>query len=415
MDFNGSQKIIGDLFDPEIDPSTGYANQKSYIYIISKVIDKKRFYKVGEGKRSISRLKSANTFLIPGLNNKYFQLHNLFFYDESPYPMEFSESIERELHKILRSEFPQYNIKFANEKETEWYLPRSAKEFLEFVIGLIAVNFPKPREAYEFAKDSRKSILKSLNTKKYQKYAKDHNQALNKIKITKVQNKKDAEKTKGNLVFWRDKLLNLVFTDDRRNFKVTDVEYDRGLQRYIVGYAPTKPKNDIEKAGFETQLVEFLRMLSARQINKLDIQSNIDYWESQLTGGGHQEHSAVAIYELLTDIVCAALGKCSTTAESELNKLGRQLFKKKFKGVFAGDDNLPKEGMYIFNTASRASGGEHWLAHAGGLVYDSFGRRKYGDLTGDAEQEDAETNCGQRCLAWLMAYHLLGKDQAKLI
>ena len=60
-------------------------------------------------------------------------------------------------------------------------------------------------------------------------------------------------------------------------------------------------------------------------------------------------------------------------------------------------------------------GGVHWLARADGLIYDSYGRRKYGDFSGDAEQKKDETCCGQMCLAWLCVHKEMGAGAARLI
>ena len=80
-----------------------------------------------------------------------------------------------------------------------------------------------------------------------------------------------------------------------------------------------------------------------------------------------------------------------TTDEIELNMAGLAMFPCEWAGVFAADETPPKRGYCIQNTAARSSGSVHWLARANGLVYDSYGRRKYGDLSGDAEQKRDET------------------------
>ena len=104
-----------------------------------------------------------------------------------------------------------------------------------------------------------------------------------------------------------------------------------------------------------------------------------------------------------------------TTDEIELNMAGLAMFPREWAGVFAADETPPKRGYCIQNTAARSSGGVHWLARADGLVYDSYGRRKYGDLSGDAEQKRDETCCGQTFLAWLCVHKEMGAGAARLV
>ena len=82
--------------------------------------------------------------------------------------------------------------------------------------------------------------------------------------------------------------------------------------------------------------------------------------------------------------------------EIEPNMAGLAMFprQRQWAGVFAADETPPKRGYCVQNTAPRASGGVHWLARADGLVYDSFGRPKYGNFSGDAEHKKNEKCCG---------------------
>ena len=103
------------------------------------------------------------------------------------------------------------------------------------------------------------------------------------------------------------------------------------------------------------------------------------------------------------------------TSQLQLDEAGRSMFGHNWRGVFASEEPLPLTGYCLVNTGTRKSGGEHWLAHGRGVWYDSFGRSKYGDDSGDAEQRTDEYNCGQRCLAWLSVLHLYGAPVAMLI
>ena len=56
------------------------------------------------------------------------------------------------------------------------------------------------------------------------------------------------------------------------------------------------------------------------------------------------------------------------------------------------------------------------LRGGGTLFYDSYGRPIYSEMTEpDAEQGKGENNCGQRSLAWLMVYKMLGESGARAI
>ena len=122
------------------------------------------------------------------------------------------------------------------------------------------------------------------------------------------------------------------------------------------------------------------------------------------------------------------MGHSNTTGEDELKAAGQNLFGDLFRGVYAADEltvprMLLKNQCCVVNLDERESGGSHWIALAqdggGLLVYDSFGRSVVdGDVIhteNDAEQSMVETNCGQRCLAWLSVYHRFGGAAASLV
>ena len=124
----------------------------------------------------------------------------------------------------------------------------------------------------------------------------------------------------------------------------------------------------------------------------------------------------------------------TTTYLSELNGIG-----KKFKGVYPSD-KIPKlndlSPYAILNLDTSKQPGSHWVAIAKNphkdetLIYDSFARKGSkiikslaysgngriinSDLK-DAEQDIMETNCGARCLAYLVVVEKYGWDAAKLI
>lgn len=105
----------------------------------------------------------------------------------------------------------------------------------------------------------------------------------------------------------------------------------------------------------------------------------------------------------------------TTTSESTLDKLGKQLFGREWSGVFPADKvSIDRYGVANFDSSDEP--GTHWIAivNSNGryIFYDSFGRA---DWDTDSEQHVAETNCGQRCLAWLMVAHNHGLKEAVMI
>jgi hypothetical protein len=126
------------------------------------------------------------------------------------------------------------------------------------------------------------------------------------------------------------------------------------------------------------------------------------------------------------------------TYGGQLEKLGKQLFGNKFKGVYAADEvkDLKRidNGYFIFNTDNKDEEGQHWLGvvkekKGGIMVYDSFGRpteniapniftlgHDITDTEYDAEQNPyTEENCGARSLAFLKVYNDHGSEVASMI
>ena len=140
------------------------------------------------------------------------------------------------------------------------------------------------------------------------------------------------------------------------------------------------------------------------------------------------EDCAVLIYKQSLKYVETLIGGRRATTTDELNEVGWHLFGKHYRGTFSAEahDSLHSllrcyKDCCILNT-KRNGPGEHWVAFARGssglVAYDSFGRHASNlavnaDL--DAEQGLLESNCGQRCLAWLMVFHKYGEQLAILI
>jgi hypothetical protein len=149
------------------------------------------------------------------------------------------------------------------------------------------------------------------------------------------------------------------------------------------------------------------------------------------------EKESVDFYNQYLKQVYTLLGNKSTYL-SELEGVGRKLLKVKFKGVFPSD-KIPKlndlSPYCILNLDKSTQSGSHWISLAkfpnssDSLVYDSFGRDfkeiipalnytgngRIINTDRDPEQKIQETDCGARCIAWLMVFDRHGADMAKMI
>jgi hypothetical protein len=150
------------------------------------------------------------------------------------------------------------------------------------------------------------------------------------------------------------------------------------------------------------------------------------------------EKKAEELYNhILKKIVYPQTGDKSTYS-NDLDRVGRKLLGIKFKGVFPSD-KIPKlndlKPYCILNLDKSTESGSHWISLAklvgtrDSIVYDSFGRdnkqiipdlQYSGNGTiqntdRDAEQKIEETDCGARCLAWLVLLDNYGLEYAKLI
>jgi hypothetical protein len=136
---------------------------------------------------------------------------------------------------------------------------------------------------------------------------------------------------------------------------------------------------------------------------------------------------------ILKKIIEPQTGKKETYGD-DLNRLAIKLFGVKMRGVFPSD-KIPKltdlTPYAILNLDKSTESGSHWIAVAKIpekdtiICYDSFGRcfskiipslknngMKIMNTDQDAEQKIKETNCGARCLAFLVCFEQYGWKQA---
>ena len=204
--------------------------KKSYIYIISKVIDGRTFFKIGYsniGPNDVvgTRLESHKTSLIPGLQNIGFKLHYLFFYDKQLYgrDMTYAQSIEQELHKFLRNhdEFRFYTIHYPSEKPSEWYIPDEGKyhDFIQYILKFISVQIPEPVHAHHYFTDKvgrniidhredKTEFFPKANDDEFLQYRRNFLDESNQIKITQQLSRSQQNLKKGSVQYFKSKLLN---------------------------------------------------------------------------------------------------------------------------------------------------------------------------------------------------------------
>ena len=147
------------------------------------------------------------------------------------------------------------------------------------------------------------------------------------------------------------------------------------------------------------------------------------------------EKQALKLYNEILSRVEKLVGN-KTTYLQDLENQGKKLLAVKFSGVYPADkipclNSIKKYA--ILNLDKSTEPGSHWVAIAKHnnttLLYDSFGRDhkkiipalaksgngKIINTDRDAEQDILETNCGARCLAWLILMDYSGAKIAKLI
>jgi DNA polymerase/3'-5' exonuclease PolX len=173
IDYNSSEQIF-DIMHKASTVVDKYANtvipilvEYNYIYIISKTINKQLFFKIGSGsggnnQYSKGRIGSAQTYLIPGLENIGFFIHFCILYRKEKFHNNYniSEHVEKNgIHKTLQTIFPASSISFANNNQSEWYLvqPREVSFFLGFVMDTLSsysMTKLKPLQILKFYKDN---------------------------------------------------------------------------------------------------------------------------------------------------------------------------------------------------------------------------------------------------------------------
>ena len=146
------------------------------------------------------------------------------------------------------------------------------------------------------------------------------------------------------------------------------------------------------------------------------------------------EFVANKLYNDYYDQIKEVIGDQSTFS-SDLTKVGRKIFGKKYLGTFAADEipKMKKNDMLIANLDKKGEAKkEHWVAmyKSNGKVYfyDSFGRgykiilpnvenlnENIEDTALEAEQKIDQYDCGLRCLSWLCVPKFNGMKYAKLI
>ncbi len=143
------------------------------------------------------------------------------------------------------------------------------------------------------------------------------------------------------------------------------------------------------------------------------------------------EEQANELFKNYYDQIVAVIGD-KTTYSNDLKKLGKQIFKTKFRGVYPYDKitKLRKNQMCVFNLDSSKEPCSHWIGlffdGRHNCVYDSFGRKtskilpnvRFNNLVesnNDKEQKKSQENCGALSLAWLCVSNKHGINLALLI
>jgi hypothetical protein len=205
--------------------------------------------------------------------------------------------------------------------------------------------------------------------------------------------------------------------------------YDDNCQKFIRdllnGSGITAQDNFVMQDAQALVKSGFLRGLSR---TATDIAAGADY----IMKGGARD-SNMKLFKAYKKAIISDMGRSSTT-DSQLSAKGKELFGKKFRGVFS-QDTLPvgRRGMYIVNVDTSGEPGSHWVGvvETGNdiYVYDSFARhmsdlmpileaklnRKHihvHEKIGHATQWGRTEICGQLSLAFLCMVHERGLEAA---
>lgn len=257
IEYSTNEPLITSLFDmkqlPEVVHNAYGVNKvnRSYIYIISKKIDRRTFFKIGMSnlgntKSKIStRLESAQTFLIPGLKNNGFKLHYVFFYRREALDSgtSYGELIERELHSYLKFKFEKAVIYMPTNHRSEWYLPdvKNYKTFINEVLMYISVQIPEPEEAYHFFISGSGRNKKLVREHKEQFMEKASNEEIIEHRHDHIAQKKtqraETDKIKqrpllkrGNARYFTDKLIRKSLQNNPplgKNITVVNIYYHK--------------------------------------------------------------------------------------------------------------------------------------------------------------------------------------------
>ena len=153
----------------------------TYIYIISKTINKETFYKIGEGGKGsggkdadsgTGRLGNAQTYLIPGSIDAGFLVHYLMFFRkdfhiDSKY---IGQHVEKQIHATLQTLFPAASITFSSSQASEWYSIKENERnfffgFVFDIIGSFHLDRIKPLEITRVSPDGKDEKIKLPSTK----------------------------------------------------------------------------------------------------------------------------------------------------------------------------------------------------------------------------------------------------------